>query len=89
MADYPKLEVSLFGGVHTSVHVHIYPLARDQHWTLEVVDDDRDSLIWPETFASYQDAFRVFYDALETESILSMLSDLPRQDPYRWEATTP
>lgn len=53
-----------------TVQVGIYRAAGSQDgWTLEVIDEDDNSLIWEDTFALEQDAWDEFERALSEEGI--------------------
>lgn len=57
-----------------TVQVGIYRLKdSNDGWTLEVVDDDDNSLIWEDTFPTEMDAWNEFQRALEEEGIAQLI----------------
>lgn len=62
---------------HT-IEVHIFNGEDDTGWTLEVVDENDDSTIWEEKFATDQEAWKAFELALEDEGIEAFAPDQPR-----------
>lgn len=59
-----------------AVDVCIYRLP-DTGWTLEVVDQFGNSLVWEEVFASDQAAYDVFLEEVREEGIDSMIGQEP------------
>lgn len=57
----------------TTVRVQIYRLVGEDHWTLEVVDEEDGSTVWDDKFPSDREAYAEFYRTLETEGIRSFL----------------
>ena len=61
-----------------TVRVEICRLAgSDEHWSLEVVDQEGGSTVWDETFVKDQDAYAEFNRTLETEGIRSFAERPP------------
>jgi hypothetical protein len=57
-----------------TVQVGIYRLKdSNDGWTLEVVDEDDNSLIWEDTFATEIDAWNEFQRALDDEGIAQLI----------------
>jgi hypothetical protein len=56
-----------------TVQVHIYRGEHDDGWILEVVDDNRTSTVWEETFATDQVAVDELLRTIETEGINTFL----------------
>lgn len=83
MTDDRELEFSPLGGrvtrEGTTVDVKIYRSAgTEEHWQLEVVDQEGVSTVWDDPFPTDQEAYRVFYKTLEAEGIRTFLEDKPR-----------
>lgn len=77
-----ELEFSPLSGLVTrngiTVEGRIYRFAEpDEHWKLEVIDQDGSSTVWDEVFPTDQEAYRVFHRTLDAEGIHSFLDDSP------------
>lgn len=74
--DDPPLIASKHNGFFTkdgiTVEVQIYRLAHTK-WTLEVVDPEKNSIVWDDEFATDDDAHAEFLRTVETEGITSLL----------------
>lgn len=57
-----------------SVEVHIYRL-ENSGWVLEVVDKDKNSIVWDEEFATDHAANHEFLNAVELEGLEGILRD--------------
>ena len=55
-----------------TVKVEIYSSGKND-WVLEVVDEDHNSTVWDEQFATEDDAYQEFQRTLEEEGIESMI----------------
>ena len=55
-----------------TVKVEIYSSGKND-WVLEVVDEDQNSTVWDEQFATEDDAYQEFQRTLEEEGIESMI----------------
>ena len=55
-----------------TVKVEIYSSGKND-WILEVVDEDLNSTLWDDQFATEDDAFQEFQRTLEEEGIESMI----------------
>jgi hypothetical protein len=80
--DDPEIEISPLSGLVTqdgiTVSVEIYRVRNSTNgWSLEVVDAERTSTVWDETFATDQDAYREFQRALESEGLPGLLEASP------------
>jgi hypothetical protein len=53
--------------------VEIYRLEDQPGWSLEVVDEDRASIIWDDLFPTDDKAFDVFQAALKEEGMVALL----------------
>ena len=62
---------------HT-IEVHIFRGEDDPGWTLEVVDENDDSTIWEEKFATDLEAWKTFELALQDEGIDAFIPHQPR-----------
>ena len=57
-----------------TVQVGIYRVkGSNDGWTLEVVDEDDNSLLWEDTFATEMDAWNEFQRALDEEGIAQLI----------------
>jgi hypothetical protein len=80
--DDPEIEISPLSGLVTqdgiTVSVEIYRVRNSTNgWSLEVVDAERTSTVWDETFATDQDAYREFQRGLEAEGLPGLLEASP------------
>jgi hypothetical protein len=84
--EEPELIESRLGRTFTwhgyVMDIHLYRLAGETDWTLEVVNEEGTSIVWDETFATYRQAFEAFQKTLETEGIEAFLDD-PDVLPFR------
>jgi uncharacterized protein len=64
------------------MQVHIYQLAGDPDWTLEVVNEEGTSIVWDDRFTTDRSAFEAFQKTLDTEGIDAFLDD-PDVLPFR------
>lgn len=64
------------------MEIHIYQLAGDPDWTLEVVNEQGTSIVWDDKFASDRLAYEEFQRTLDTEGIEAFLDD-PDVLPFR------
>lgn len=75
--EEPELVVSRLSKEFTrdgiTVSVEIYRLAEQSEWTLEVVTEDKDSIIWDDPFETDQAAFDEFLRAVEEEGLASLI----------------
>ena len=62
---------------HT-IEVHIFRGEADTSWTLEIIDENDESTIWKEKFATDHEAWKAFELALENEGIEAFVPDMPR-----------
>lgn len=53
--------------------IEIYRLEEDRAWTLEVVDQERTSHVWDDTFASDTDARNAAIKAIEAEGPIAFM----------------
>jgi hypothetical protein len=84
--DDPQIESSplcrTVTGDEIALRVEIYRLAGSgEGWSLEVVDQDGTSTVWDDLFATDQDAYSEFSQALETEGIRSFAGS-PQGRPH-------
>ena len=61
-----------------TVEVHIYRLEHEDKWTLEVVDDENNSIVWNGDFDTDGDAHAEFLRTVETEGMDGILRDPAR-----------
>ena len=78
----PEIENSPLSGPVThngiTVSVEIYRIRNSTDgWSLEVVDADRTSTVWDETFPTDQDAYQEFQRGLEAEGLPGLLQASP------------
>lgn len=78
----PEIEHSPLSGPVTrdgiTVSVEIYRIRNSgDGWSLELVDAERTSTVWDETFATDQDAYREFRRGLEAEGLPGLLEATP------------
>lgn len=59
-----------------TVEVCIYRMP-DTGWTLEIVDQFNNSIVYDGEFATDQEAFDLFLDEIKTEGIDSMIGPVP------------
>lgn len=64
------------------MQIHIYQLAGDPDWTLEVVNEEGTSIVWDDRFTTDRSAFEAFQKTLDTEGIEAFLDD-PNVLPLR------
>lgn len=64
------------------MQIHIYQLAGDPDWTLEVVNEEGTSIVWDDRFPTDRSAFEAFQKTLDTEGIEAFLDD-PDVLPFR------
>ncbi|WP_374420858.1 hypothetical protein [Novosphingobium arvoryzae] len=57
------------------MQIHIYQLAGDPDWTLEVVNEEGTSIVWDDRFTTDRSAFEAFQKTLDTEGIEAFLDD--------------
>ncbi len=57
----------------TSVEVSIYRLEDETEWTLEVIDENWNSTVWEDKFASDEDALAEAIATINTEGIWSFV----------------
>jgi hypothetical protein len=62
---------------HT-IEVHIFRGVADTSWTLEIIDENDESRIWKDKFATDHEAWKAFELALESEGIEAFVPDKPR-----------
>lgn len=55
------------------LEIHIYRLATERGWTLEVVNEFGTSIVWDERFATDRGAHAAFRDTLASEGIEAFL----------------
>lgn len=65
-----------------TLQIHIYQLAGDADWALEVVNEDGTSIVWDDKFATDWSAYEAFQKTLDTEGIEAFLDD-PDVLPFR------
>ena len=80
--DDPEIENSPLSGPVSrngiTVSVEIYRVRNSADgWSLEVIDAERTSTVWDETFATDQDAYREFQRVLEAEGLPGLLEASP------------
>lgn len=83
--DHDEIELSEHSSEVTqdgiTVQVGIYrPAGSQDGWTLEVVDEDDNSLIWEDTFESDLDAWNEFERALSEEGIEQLVGSAVDDD---------
>ena len=85
-SDEPELIESRLSRTYTrygyTMHIHIYQLAGDPDWTLEVVNEEGTSIVWDDRFATDRLAYEAFQETLDTEGIDAFLDD-PDVLPFR------
>jgi len=57
-----------------TVDVQIYQIGSSEGWTLEVVDDESNSVVWTEPFASDQAAWDEFISDVETLGLAAVMN---------------
>lgn len=74
----PKIIVSplsqSFAKGGLTVDVQIYRIEGSEGWTLEVVDDDSNSVVWTEPFASDQEAWDEFISGVKHLGLAALLN---------------
>lgn len=74
----PKVTVSplsqSFARDGLTVDVQIYQIEGSEGWTLEIVDDDSNSVVWTEPFASDQEAWDEFISGVEQLGLAALLN---------------
>jgi len=74
----PKITVSPLSQSFTrdglTVDVQIYQIESSEGWTLEVVDDESNSVVWTEPFASDQAAWDEFISDVETLGLAAVMN---------------
>lgn len=77
MDEEPELVVSRLSKEFTrdgiTVSVEIYRLAEQSEWTLEVVTEDKDSIVWDDPFETDQAAYDEFLRAVEEEGLAGLI----------------
>lgn len=77
--EKPEIETSPLSGRLTSegvtLDVRIHRKADpNERWLLEVIDHNKTSTVWDDTFATDRDAYAMFYRTLESDGAGSFLN---------------
>ena len=76
--EEPKITISPlsqpFSRDSITVEVQIYRIEGSQGWTLEVLDDESNSVVWTEPFPTDQDAWDEFISGVDTLGLRALLN---------------